>query len=159
MKIQDAANILDLSDNVTPEDIKLAYRRACMKFHPDRNPAGLQMMQAINAAYVALENFTGTVETGNGYADFLSAAINAVIACPGLVIEVVGNWVWVSGDTKPHKEILKAAGFRWASKKAMWNFRPDEWRSYNRQENSIDEIRALYGSQQIPTKPVLTLYA
>ena len=40
MKIQDAAKILNVSGHVTPKDIKAAYRKAAMKYHPDRNPAG-----------------------------------------------------------------------------------------------------------------------
>lgn len=159
MKIQDAANLLNISGDITPEIVKAAYRSAAMKFHPDRNLAGLEMMKAINAAYSLLENYTGSVGTANGYADELSDAINAIISCPGLIIEVVGNWVWVSGDTKPFKEILKAAGFKWASKKAMWNFRPEEWKSSNRQQNSIDEIRAKYGSEAVATKAATPLYA
>lgn len=31
-------------------------------------------------------------------------------------------WYWVSGDTKPHKEALKAAGGRWSSKRSAWYF-------------------------------------
>ena len=38
----------------------------------------------------------------------------------GIEIEVCGSWVWVSGDTKPHKERLKALGFCWHSKKHCW---------------------------------------
>lgn len=31
-----------------------------------------------------------------------------------LEIEVCGQWVWVYGDTKPYREALKGAGFRWS---------------------------------------------
>jgi len=41
MKISDAANILSLSGDITTELVKTAYRRASAKYHPDRNPAGL----------------------------------------------------------------------------------------------------------------------
>ena len=153
MNIQDAANLLDLSGEITPELAKLAYRRAAMKYHPDRNPAGLSMMQAINAAYKLLSDYTGTVNTAaNGYGDMLNTAINSIITCPNIIIEVCGNWVWVSGDTKANKEILKAAGYKYASVKKMWYFRPDEWKSSNRQKNTIDEIRDVYGSQKVNHK-------
>lgn len=152
MNVHDAANILGISGEITPEIAKDAYRRASMKFHPDRNPAGLEMMQAINAAYNVLRDYTGKVEVANGYDDALNDAINAVITCPGINIEICGNWVWLSGDTKTYKEIIKAAGYKWASKKLMWYFRPEEWSSSCRRNTSIDEIRSTHGSTKVQPK-------
>jgi len=69
MNVQDAANILGISGEINPEIAKIAYRRASMKFHPDRNPAGLEMMQAVNAAYEVLREYCGKVNVANGYDD------------------------------------------------------------------------------------------
>jgi hypothetical protein len=154
MNIQDAANLLGISNGITPEITKEAFRRAAMKFHPDRNSAGLEMMQAINAAYQVLREFNGVVGEANGYDDLLSDAINGVRTCPGVVVEVCGNWVWLSGNTKEFKAIIKDVGFKWASKKGMWYFRPDEWKSSNRRQNSIEEIRNLHGSVKVNSKNV-----
>lgn len=35
-----------------------------------------------------------------------------------------GCCIWVSGNTKPHRDILKALGFRWAPKKSAWYWKP-----------------------------------
>lgn len=35
-----------------------------------------------------------------------------------------GCCIWVSGNTKPHRDILKALGFRWAPKKCAWYWKP-----------------------------------
>jgi hypothetical protein len=154
MKHQDALNILEIHTNpVTPEIIKQAYRKACSKYHPDRNPAGTEMMKLVNVAYAALENFTGEVSTNDDtqkdYGDALNAALNAIISL-GLTLEVCGVWVWVSGDTKPHKETLKTAGFMWAPKKMQWYFRPAEYKSRTRGKTwSMDKIRDKYGSEKI----------
>ena len=67
----------------------------------------------------------------------------------GLTIEVCGSWVWVSGDTKPHKEALKEAGFKWAPKKSMWHFRPTDHKSYSRGKWSINEIKEKHGCLRI----------
>ena len=56
MDIRDACKILELSGIVSAEEIKKAYRRACMKYHPDRNPSGEHMMKLINAAYDVLRD-------------------------------------------------------------------------------------------------------
>jgi len=153
MKLQEAFNILGIpAGNITNEEIKQAYRKAAQKYHPDRNPAGLEMMQAINAAYEVIKDFSGEVYAkGNNtnYGDQINAALNAIIGL-GLDIEVCGSWVWVTGDTKPHKEILKQAGFFWAVKKLAWYFRPEEYKCYRSKGSlSLDEIRQKYGSQTV----------
>ena len=43
--------------------------------------------------------------------------IEQIINLPGIVIEVVGNWIWVTGNTYPVPTDLKAAGLFFASKK------------------------------------------
>ena len=152
MNIKDAARLLNLSGIVTPKDIKTAYRKAAHQYHPDRNPAGADMMKLINNAYEVLKEFEGVIpdyETQDtDYPEALNAALNAIINLTGLDIEICGAWVWVSGNTKQHKEILKEAGFKYASKKKRWYFRPDDWQSRSRGNLSIDEICGKYGSSK-----------
>jgi curved DNA-binding protein CbpA len=59
MNRQDAAKILSLNGTITSKDIKKAYRVAALKYHPDKNPAGEEMMKIINAAYDVLKDFEG----------------------------------------------------------------------------------------------------
>uniref|UniRef100_UPI003F4ABCEB DnaJ domain-containing protein n=1 Tax=Pasteurella multocida TaxID=747 RepID=UPI003F4ABCEB len=51
MNINEALNLLNLSQNVSKDDIKKAYKKMAIKYHPDRNPAGAEVMKAINAAF------------------------------------------------------------------------------------------------------------
>lgn len=51
MNIQQALNIFNLSGELIEQDIKKAYKQAALKFHPDRNPVGADMMKAVNAAF------------------------------------------------------------------------------------------------------------
>lgn len=152
MKTTDAAKILGLSGEVTPETVKDAYRRQAQRFHPDKNPAGLEMMQAVNTAYEALKDFAGDVDQEpSQYADELNDALNVAVACAGLDIEVCGAWIWVTGNTREHKDTLKAAGYRWAPKKKSWYFRPDDWKG-GRGNADMDDIRAKYGSTVVKSQ-------
>ena len=147
MKITDAAQILELSGHVSPEDVKRAYRTAAMKYHPDRNPAGAEMMKIVNAAYDVLKDYTGDIEqTEKGEGGSYPEALNAVFGLDGLDIEICGAWVWIDGDTYTHRAALKEAGFRFASKKKRWYFRPEDWRSSSRGKFTMEDIRAKYGS-------------
>lgn len=151
MRQEEAFSILGISgEAVTLDDIKKAYRKVAQKYHPDRNPAGLEMMKMINAAHEALKDFCGVANAGHthNYGEEINAALNT-ISDLGLAIEVCGAWVWVTGDTKPHRTILKEAGFFWACKKMAWYYRPENFKSSNQGQLSLNEIRAKYGSQKI----------
>ena len=55
----------------------------------------------------------------------ISALLDLIRSCPALACEVHGAKsaapiMWVSGDTRPYKELLKAAGFKWSPKKTAW---------------------------------------
>ena len=64
----------------------------------------------------------------------------------GVTVEVCGTWVWCSGDTYPHRDWFKAAGFRWAKVKKMWYWHdPDEKRSKGKAMH-MDWIRNKHGS-------------
>ena len=52
--------------------------------------------------------------------EYEDRALAAKRVFSGLTVELAGSWVWVSGDTKPKREALKAHGFRWAPKKEKW---------------------------------------
>jgi hypothetical protein len=152
MNIYDAAKILNLSGEVNPEITKKAYREASKKYHPDINPAGEDMMKMVNAAYEALKEYVGTLKESkdSDYGEKLNEAIHAIYGLEGLLLEICGAWLWIFGDTKRHKEALKAAGFRFSAPKAAWYFRPEEFKGSKGRGASgvpMGEIRAKYGSQ------------
>jgi hypothetical protein len=156
MNIKDALSILGLGAVADQEAIKTAYRKACIKYHPDRNPAGLEMMKAVNVAYQFLHDidYNGAEspineEVNSDFGEELNAAINAVVGLSGITIEVCGAWVWLTGDTKAHKNAIKAAGDWWAKKKAAWYFRPPDHKSRNKGDWDLEKIRDTYGSMAV----------
>ena len=159
MKLSDALNILGLTgEALTFDQAQAAYRKAALKYHPDRNPGGLEMMKAVNAAWDYLKglDWADTSRPINNepgpnadYGDALNAAINAAIDLEGIELELCGAWIWVTGDSYPHRAALKAAGYRWASKKKQGYFRPPEWASAGRGSWSMDQIREAHGSAHV----------
>jgi len=155
MKIEDAAKILGLDGEITIDEVKTAYRKACSKYHPDKG-GSLEMMKAVNLAYEALKVFEGTIDAGEAcYGELLNEALLKIIDLPGIEIEVCGAWIWVTGNTKPHKAALgkDGAGFFWANKKKAWYFRPSDWKSNSRGKWSLDEIRDQHGTSKVKTRP------
>ncbi|MFC1118051.1 DnaJ domain-containing protein [Pasteurella multocida] len=165
MNINEALNVLNLTGTVNKADIAKAYKKLAVKYHPDRNPAGAEMMKVINSAYEFLkglesEQVTHTdAENAYNYSEDLEAVISEVLKMQGVVIEICGNWIWLSGETKAHKEAIKALGFFWASKKAKWYYRPAEHKSRRHKAWDMEEIRSKYGSSVMNGSPYKALNA
>lgn len=75
--------------------------------------------------------------------------LEKLIVIDDIIIELCGNWLWISGETKAHKAEIKAAGCYWARKKSMWYWRPASYKCHTRRTRSMEEIREKYGSSLI----------
>ena len=73
----------------------------------------------------------------------------------GLEIEIIGVWVWVSGNTRTYKDLLKAEKFIWQKAKEKWVFMGKK--SNGRGTMSMDEMREKYGSEKVEIKPLKTI--
>ena len=73
----------------------------------------------------------------------LEKIISQILHYEDIIIEVVGSWIWLSGETKIIKDTLKDIGFKWASKKKMWYY--GEMKGKNPKQKSMDEIKSKYG--------------
>ena len=141
------------------DELKKAYKAAAMKNHPDMG-GDTATMQAINAEYSArfevlkrsqneqaAEDTTGkTHATTESAGDFI-AIIAALLKLDGLEIELCGRWLWIGGNTREHKEALKAAGCRWSSTKKLWSWHfAEEGQRWHKGTKTMAEIRSKYGS-------------
>ena len=141
----------------TLEDLKVMYRQLAMKHHPDRN-GDVEAMKAVNAEYDKLfeilkdfhrtkdgEKYTSrqsTSETADSFKDL----ITELMRMDEITIEIIGCFVWVTGNTRPYKEQLKALSFLWHSKKSAWYLKPQDYKRQSHRDYSFDEIRSMYGT-------------
>lgn len=135
------------------EELKKEYKKLAFQNHPDRG-GNTETMQTINAEYekvlnnLKLNGNKTDKQSQEVASDFIEI-INNIINLEGLTIEIVGNWIWVTGDTKQHKDTLKTSGFWYASKKKAWYFKPSDYVAKSRKHYSLNEIKAKYGSTKI----------
>ena len=151
----------------TLEDLRKQYKELLKQHHPD-NGGNLEIMQAVNAEYDKLfkilknqheSNYSSDSDTANtNYNnmkyDFaedekLREMLNRIIHFEGIDIELVGAWIWVSGNTYSCKKELKELGFKWAKQKKMWYWHSEAFRKKSRKSLSMDDIRNYYGSTEI----------
>ena len=67
----------------------------------------------------------------------------------GLRLEIVGQWLWLSGATFAVKDVLKALDFRYSPDKKSWYWRSDENRSSNEKPIPLEMIREKYGTNVV----------
>lgn len=138
------------------EELKKAYRKLAFRYHPDRG-GDTEIMKAVNAEYEALFKKLNVKDEATGKSkhnlnDGFREMIDRIISLDGLDIEICGSWIWVSGDTKKHKDALHAAGYFWARKKVMWYWRPEDAKvRRSTGMTDMDYIRHMYGSEKVKT--------
>ena len=116
--------------NVTNlQELRSQYRTLAFKFHPDKG-GDTAIMQEINAEYEKLSRFlidgnATFTEARKSYEHQASAdileKINEIINLPGLVIEIIGSWIWITGNTFPNRQALAKAGFKFMKNKTAWS--------------------------------------
>ena len=151
----------------TLEELRKQYKELLKLHHPD-NGGNVSEMQEINAAYDRLFNVLKDQHENNFCSDRASTStdynsmkydyaedeklremLSKIIHFDNIDIELVGAWIWVSGNTYAHKKELKELGFRWASQKKMWYWHSEAFRKRSRKTLSMDDIRNYYGSAEI----------
>ena len=143
----------------TLDELKKEYRRLSNIHHPDCGGCE-EIMKAINNEHDELFEIlkrqhnaradadpTGKTRRTTETAQEFRTVIDALLKLD-LTVELCGSWLWISGDTKPHKEALKKVGFRWSASKKMWYWRhPEEGYTRSRGKATMNQIRTRYGSQ------------
>lgn len=146
----------------TLEELKKACRKLAIQHHPDAGGKE-DDMKIINDEYTKLfealkyihKNFSGETyrkETDETPEQFINI-INKLIRFEGIIIEIIGSFIWVSGNSKPYKEQIKDMGFRWSGNKKAWYLAPDDYKRRSHKNYSMDDIRGMYGSKEFETQP------
>lgn len=130
-------------------EAKKIYKELAKKLHPDVG-GSTELFKMLNEIYNSI------LENGISFAsdtEFdleIEKIISKILHYQDIIIEVVGSWIWISGNSKSIKEELKNLGFKWANKKKMWYY--GEMRGRNPKQKSMEDIKAKYGSQTVKTK-------
>lgn len=146
----------------TIEDVKETYRKLAKKLHPDcgGNAEEFKKMSAeYTTAYNRFENVhrdqktdqTKKTEYREYTADEFADIINKVIHLDGIEIEIVGHWVWLSGNTYPHRETIKAAGFFFSSKHKKWYWNGGTKKSKKHSKLTFEQVKDIHGSKTVKT--------
>ena len=152
------------------KELKAAHLELAKIHHPD-NGGDAATMAAINAEYDAkVKELAGkekpakhTTDAADGMTDEEIAAAIAeefkatleklmALNLDGVKVELIGSWLWVSGNTKPIKDELKALKFRWCPKKdgQPWTWH-DSYTYYpsSKGRSTKEDIENKYGVEEL----------
>lgn len=148
------------NDCTTQDELKKRFRELCKKLHPDNGGSAAEFI-AMKKEFDALEHdarwYTFKTRSGETYtknrADvkespaMFARAVETLVNLDGVIVELCGVWLWVTGNTKPHKETIKQLGGKWSKNKAAWYIHYEPFKKRSKKSVSLDRIRAMYGSK------------
>lgn len=124
-------------------EAKKVYKTLAKKLHPDVGGSE-EEFKILNSVYNDFIEHKIHFSNDSKIDIELEKIISQILHYEDITIELVGSWIWVSGNTKSIKDKLKELGFKWASKKKVWYY--GEMKGRNPKEKSLDEIKSKYGS-------------
>lgn len=156
------------TQSITLDEAKKLYRHLANTHHPDHG-GDLRTMQEINAQYAGyLSKYAYNSERArqteahadgrkttadycdlNEVAEELRKIILETLKIQEIEVELCGLWIWVTGETKKHREEIKAVSpkYRYAPQKSAWYY-PGVKSLPHREKWSLDKIRDTYGSSK-----------
>lgn len=139
------------------EDLKEKYRDLCKQLHPDnggdtrafqdmRNEFSdlCKTLKNVHRKDQAEQENDDTEDCPEAFADVI-----AKVAGFDVDIEIIGHWVWLSGNTYAYKDGIKAAGFFWSSKHKKWYWNGGTHKSKKHSKMNMETIKLVHGCTKV----------
>lgn len=137
-------------------ELKKQYKKLAFQLHPDRGGSNAEFQEMSNQYEKALESalrsdykMEGKIVDELKIDKDMREVLNKIIKLQGIIIEIVGNWLWVTGNTYALKNEIKAAGFKFARKKVAWYWNNGDYKKRSKKQFHLNEIKSMYGVQEV----------
>lgn len=156
-------------DCKTQKEAKSLYHALCRKYHPDLG-GDVATMQEINSEFERVferlpkdsnntkstsdneQTATGNEQTAQTAQKFMKI-IQELVKCEGLTIEIVGSWIWLSGDVYKYLRKVKQMGFMYSTKHKKYYLNDGEC-SKRRSKYSFEQICDKYGVETMQSQKI-----
>ncbi len=168
-------------DCKTQKDAKSLYHKLCRQYHPDISGTDTTaIMQQINAEFADVferlpkgdkraethtsaeqnrgsENESRGNNTTRATAERFMKIIQRLVKCEGVQIEIVGSWIWLSGDTFKYMRAIKQMGFKYSAKHKKYYLSDDDGAGRRGSRYTFEQICDRYGVERIESEKVAKL--
>lgn len=139
------------------KELRGLYRSYCLKMHPDKGGDHDTFVEMQNEYESVLRIVSGEEKekafrenrdphfTFEGESELMEM-LKKVMRVQGIIVEVCGSWLWISGNTFPVHEVLKSFGMKYSKKKKSWYFSPYMSTKRKKGMYSMKKIRETFGS-------------
>lgn len=124
------------------KELKKQYRKLALKFHPDRGGNEEDFILLKEEYEQIYQRLSKDSSSSDSYPDVIDSLMKYNVD-----IEIIGTWVWVSGQTYQIRDELKELGFKWAGKKKAWFWHEGDYTKKHKRNFSLDEIREMHDSE------------
>ena len=137
----------------TLEELKKKYKELAKKLHPDLG-GDKEEFQAMNNEYdllfKELKLNKKSNKANNNTNDNFKDIINELIKYNELTIEIIGSWLWISGNTYPLRNIIKSLGLLWSKGRKKWYYTADTiGANTHYKKKTYDQLKNDYGYTKI----------
>jgi curved DNA-binding protein CbpA len=156
--MKEVTKMVYFNDCNTNEEVKKKYKEMAKKLHPDCGGNEKEFKEMCSQYEKAFDKYKNVFTNADGETykketnetfDIFKDIIDIIISMENIDIEIIGSWIWCTGNTKEYKEKLKELGFKWSQKKCAWSFYFGEWKKHYKKNYTLEEIRSKYGSEKI----------
>ena len=148
------------------KDLKSEFRKLAKMFHPDLNKEkdGSEMKEILNQFKRYSNLFETESKKQGAYFQYSSydelkfekELLEKIILLSNMKmkeveIELIGNWIWIFGNSKPYRLELKKIGFKWNQKRVAWFYNVTPYRKKTNKTLPTEALKILYGNKKIDT--------
>lgn len=145
----------------TAEELRKEYHKQCKSLHPD-NGGSAEEFKTMKAEFEKAWETVGNIFTNAEGQTYEKKTTMSAAAFEGIVenlihwtdctIEIIGSWLWVSGNTYNHRKELKELKFGFSNNKKAWYFHEGEYHKKSKKSLTMAEIRERFGSEEVKTE-------
>jgi hypothetical protein len=138
------------------DDLKKQYLKLAKKYHPDAGGTTAQFQDLQNEYEKLFDKIIQGSSLNNEQKqteiqidEAIREVVNKLVLIEGIDIELIGKWLWITGNTYPYRAIFKSVGMFPTKKNNVfyWVYKGVE--SAGRGKMTIEEIKQKYGSHKI----------